>query len=79
MLKPLSRRQVVCNECGEVFDRFSYLEQHFQRKHPGKPCREKKQSSLLDHLQAGSKRPAATDQDDLASNKTDNSESMSIV
>ena len=76
MLKPLSRRQVVCNECGEVFDRFSYLEQHFQRKHPGKPCREKKQSSLLDHLRAGSKRPAATDQD-LASKKPENSESTS--
>ena len=77
MSKPLSRRQVFRNECGEAFDRHSYLEQHFQRKHPGKPCREKKQSSLLDHMRAGSKRACPTVEDELPSKKADSGESSS--
>ena len=57
MAKPLSRRQVTCSDCGEMFDRYAYLEQHYERKHPGKPCREKRQASIVDLFKTGSKRP----------------------
>ena len=40
-----------------MFNRYAYLEQHYERKHPGKPCREKRQASIADLFKTGSKRP----------------------
>ena len=54
--KPLSRRKVICGECEEEFDRYANLEQHFERRHPNKPCREKSQTSILSLFQAKRKK-----------------------
>ena len=61
MSKPLSKRQVNCAECGKTFKRFENLQRHFESSHPGKPCMQKNQSSLLDLMRAGSKRALPPD------------------
>ena len=55
-IKCLSRRSVICNECGENLDRYDYLKQHFERKHPGKPCMARGQSSISTFVSVGTKR-----------------------
>ena len=57
-IKCLSRRSVICNECGEKLDRHDYFKQHFERKHPGKPCMARGQSSISNFVSVGSKRKA---------------------
>ena len=54
--KCLFWRCVICNECGEKLDRYDYLKQHFERKHPGKPCMARGQSSISTFVSVGTKR-----------------------
>ena len=44
--KRLSHRPIVCFDCGEVISWGFNLQKHYERNHPGKPCREKGQTQL---------------------------------
>ena len=76
--KSLSRRKVTCSECGDSFDRYAYLEQHFERRHPGKQCREKNQTSLVELMKAGTKRGLPEDLGDQTEPDDDTSPENSI-
>ena len=67
--KPLSRRSIACKECGTVFERFENLKVHYERKHPGKACMAKGQSSISTFVAVG---------DDSLSEKDNTTQSVPI-
>ena len=52
-IKPLSRRSITCKECGKIIERFENLKIHYERKHPGKSCMVKGQSSMSTFVGVG--------------------------
>ena len=70
--KPPSKRQVTCSECDKTVERLENLQRHYEKYHPGKPCRLKDQGSIIDFMKTGAKRPLPCDE-------VDSSESSSSV
>ena len=73
-IKPLSRRSITCKECGKIFERFENLKNHYERKHPGKSCMVKGQSSISTFVGVGAKRKL--DYSENLTEKDDTTESI---